>query len=122
MRLVVTRSGNSDLTANVTLVTVPGSANGRPQLQCCKLWSSVLSPISTAESDYTSVMRTLVFRAGVDRLTVDVPITDDLAAEATETFAASLISEAANIMVDTGRSEATISIIDNDQRGEYALK
>ena len=66
------------------------------------------------DMDFTIVSTTVEFGPGEARETVIVPITDDAVPEEAETFTATLMSNTANVVV--GVSEATITILENDQR------
>ncbi|CAI8024993.1 Extracellular matrix protein FRAS1, partial [Geodia barretti] len=90
--LTVTRSGNIDLTANVTLLTLQGSAD---------------------DMDFTIVSTTVEFGPGEDSVPVNISITDDAVPEGVEVFTATLMSNAPNVVVSG--SEATITILENDQ-------
>jgi hypothetical protein len=92
--LRLNRSGNTDLTTNLTFMTMRGTAD---------------------ESDFTPVMDDVVFEAGVTSVVVNVMITDDATLEDDEIFTATIISREPNVIVDDARSNANIAILDNDR-------
>ena len=64
--------------------------------------------------DFTIVSTTVEFGPGEDSVPVNIPITDDAVPEGVEVFTATLMSNAPNVVVSG--SEATITILENDQR------
>ncbi len=96
----VARSGGTSGVVSVDYATADGSA--------------------VAGSDYTEASGTLTWQDGVGgNQTISIPITDDVAAEVTETFTLTL----SNVSRATlgSNSSATVSIVDNDVTSLSAL-
>lgn len=98
--ITVTRTGGraSDVAVDFAVVAEGGTADG--------------------ESDYISTNGTLVFGAGVTRLSFVVPIRDDAMVEENETIALRLSNPTGGATLGT-RSEATVTILDNDVAGAF---
>ena len=73
--------------------------------------------MSLTESDFTPVMGDVVFEAGVTSVAVNVMITNDITLEDDEIFTATIISKEPNVIVDDARSNADITILEDD--GEF---
>jgi hypothetical protein len=70
--------------------------------------------MSLTESDFTPVMGDVVFEAGVTSVAVNVMITNDITLEDDEIFTATIISKEPNVIVDDTRSNADITILEDD--------
>ena len=112
-RLMIVRTGRTDLAGNVTLSTVPGSAEGII-LRLDILWKFTNTCDATGGVDYLAISVTVMFQPGDESVTLDVPILDDTILEEVELFSALLTSDAPNVIVEDDRASAGVSIFDND--------
>ena len=96
LRVPVSRTGATNVSVGVTLTTADVSA--------------------IAGQDYTAVNINLTFLPGVTNLTVAIPITEDLLAEANETFTVTLSAPTGGAVIGAPAS-ATVRIVDNDRVG-----
>ncbi len=90
--LTVTRVGTTTGVSTIDFVTTDGTAQQR--------------------ADYTTTAGTLSFAPGETAKTITVPVTDDLYAEANETFDVTLSNPTGATL--TGVSTATVTLLDND--------
>ena len=66
--------------------------------------------------DYSPVIETVFFGPGETSKTVTVPIADDVTLEDDEIFTGTLMSDRLNVIVDPNRSNADVTIFDNDRK------
>ncbi|MCB1094216.1 MAG: hypothetical protein KDN22_01435 [Verrucomicrobiae bacterium] len=98
---VISVSGASDVQRSVAYATMNGTA--------------------LAGSDYTATSGTATFEAGVNSVTVNVPITDDELDESdTETFDL-VLSAPVGLTIESGVDIATATITDNDAPGVVSV-
>ena len=91
--ITVTRTGNTDLTATVTLNLTDGTA--------------------TAPADYDNTPITVNFAVGQTQATITIPIVNDTLPEDDETLTISLVNPSNSYSLG-GQSTATLTIIDDD--------
>ena len=83
-----------------------------------KIEAGSANPVSGADFGYGALpyVGQVIFGAGDPDITIPVPITGDLIAEANETFKVTLFDPSSGIVI--GQSTLTVTIVDDDNTGE----
>ena len=135
------RTGNTDLSGNVSFSTAPGTADGKRfnkltlpytsplqwEFAMVKLFYKHINDLTQTHfhripsegKDYTAPAPSplvVVFGVGDVEAFVDIPITDDSILEDVEVFFAVLVSDAPNVIVANESDSAVVTINDNDGR------
>ena len=71
------------------------------------------------EFDFGLSTGTVVFEPGDLSQTIQIPITDDIILEDDESFSVTLVSMEQNVIVPSDRSNATVTIFDNDRELKF---
>ncbi|MGI9212161.1 MAG: Calx-beta domain-containing protein [Methylococcaceae bacterium] len=101
-------SGTSNANANVTVSLSAASS------QTVTVSYATLDGTATAGSDYTAASSSLTFAPGETSKTISIPVIGDTTVESNETFQVQL-SAAANAVLSTTASAATVTITNDDQ-------